>query len=211
MATSRKLAWATAIIIAAAFSLVLFLFVMPSGKFSEKDKPFTYHHDPRENPAAMKDIIVNPKAVYGFSPNPDSVRLGSYAKDFDWSDKNMVAEMREQRAAYHKTLRELYNLIETMLKENKSVEEIARAASKRRNEIRLYTYANDPEGLKLVMQSNLKTFGHEMGPEPDELFAKYGSWSIVLEKAMSTNAGMDACLGFYDDFYPFYNIGNPQQ
>ena len=28
----------------------------------------------------------------------------------------------------------------------------------------------------------------------------------VLEKALSTNAGMDACLGFYDEYYDFYDI-----
>ena len=36
---------------------------------------FAYEHDPRDNPEAMKDIIYNPAAVYGFSPSPDSTRL----------------------------------------------------------------------------------------------------------------------------------------
>ena len=27
-----------------------------------------------------------------------------------------------------------------------------------------------------------------------------------MEKALSTNAGMDACLGFYDEYYDFYDI-----
>lgn len=39
---------------------------------------FTYEHDPRENPNAMKDIIENPDAVYGFSPSPESDRLKEY-------------------------------------------------------------------------------------------------------------------------------------
>ena len=39
---------------------------------------------------------------------------------------------------------------------------------------------------------------------PDELFAQYGSWERVIEKAFSTNAGMDACLGLYDDYYYLY-------
>ena len=42
---------------------------------TERQAGFHYMHDPRENPAAMKDIIVNPDAVYGFSPAPDSARL----------------------------------------------------------------------------------------------------------------------------------------
>ena len=38
---------------------------------------FAYEHDPRDNPEAMKDIIYNSAAVYGFSPSPDSTRLKS--------------------------------------------------------------------------------------------------------------------------------------
>ena len=41
---------------------------------------FSYEHDPRENPEAMKDIVENADAVYGFSPNPESTRLGVYAE-----------------------------------------------------------------------------------------------------------------------------------
>ncbi|MBQ6780155.1 MAG: hypothetical protein IJP62_02870 [Treponema sp.] len=191
----------------AAFLIIAFCMgITREGIFSRNHTSFTYHHDPCENPEAMKDIVVNPKAVYGFSPSPTSKRLGNYVDSIDWTDPVQVAKAREQRAAYHESMTELYQLIGTMLQKNKSIEEIARAVSKRRNEIRLKTYVNDPEGLRLVMKSNLENFGHELGPEPDELFKKYGSWRLVLEKAMNTNAGMDACLGFYDDFYRFYNV-----
>ena len=97
-------------------------------------------------------------------------------------------------------------MIEDMLGEGKSVEEIARAVSRRRNEIRLESYKDDPEGLETVKKSNLETYGHEDGPDADELYEEYGSWQTVLEKALSTNAGMDACLGFYDDNYYTYDI-----
>lgn len=30
---------------------------------------------------------------------------------------------------------------------------------------------------------------------------------MVLEKATSANAGMDACCGLYDDFYYLYPVG----
>lgn len=172
------------------------------------DQPDTFHyiHDPRENPAAMKDIIENPEAVYGFSPNPDSTRLGEFADALDWTDPDQVAEARKQRAEYLESFSELYRMIEDMLGEAKSVEEIARAVSKRRNEIRLEAHKDDPEGLEIVKKSNLETYGHEDGPDAGELYEEYGSWQIVLEKALSTNAGMDACLGFYDDNYFTYDI-----
>jgi hypothetical protein len=110
------------------------------------------------------------------------------------------------RADYLASMSELYRMIEDMLGQARSVEEIARAVSKRRNELRLEAYKDDPEGLETVKKSNLEAFGHEEGPEADELYEKYGSWQMVLEKALSTNAGMDACLGFYDDNYYTYDI-----
>jgi hypothetical protein len=154
----------------------------------------------------MKDIIVNPDAVYGFSPDPDSTRLGEYADGIDWTDPEQVAEARQQRADYLDSLSELYRMIEDMLGQAKPVDEIARAVSGRRNELRLEAYEDDPEGLETAKKSNLETYGHEEGPDADELYEKYGSWQTVLEKALSTNAGMDACLGFYDDNYYTYDI-----
>ena len=168
---------------------------------------FTYEHDPRDNPDAMKDIVYNPDAVYGFSPSPNSTRLKDYVDALDWTDPEQVAEARALRQAYHDSMSELYRMIEDMLHEGKDVETIARAVSQRRNELRLESQADNPEALALTKKSNLETYGNEMGPTADQLYEKYGSWQTVLEKALSTNAGMDACLGFYDEYYDFYDIG----
>ena len=176
-----------------------------AGELSDTAKPFTYEHDPMENPKAAQDIIVNPDAVYGYSPSPDSVRLKEYA-DADWSDEALVESARQQRLAYHESISELYRLIEQMLGEAKNVEEIARAVSTRRNEIRLESYKDNPEGLEKVKKSNLETYGNENGPTPESLYEKYGSWQTVLEKALSSNPGMDACLGMYDDYYDTYDL-----
>jgi nucleoid-associated protein YgaU len=97
-------------------------------------------------------------------------------------------------------------MIEEMSVQNKSIEEIARAVSQKRNELRLDAYIGDPEGLARVKKSNLDTYGNENGPTIDYLYEKYGSWEAVLQKALSSNPGMDACLGLYDDFYSFYSI-----
>ncbi|MBQ9632955.1 MAG: FMN-binding protein [Lachnospiraceae bacterium] len=167
---------------------------------------FTYEHDPRDNPEAMKDIIYNPAAVYGFSPSPDSTRLKDYVDALDWTDPDQVAEARALRQAYHDSMSELYRMIEDLLHEGKDVETIARAVSQRRNELRLESEADDPEALALTKKSNLEAYGNEMGPTADQLYEKYGSWQTVLEKARGTNAGMDACLGFYDEYYDFYDI-----
>lgn len=189
-------------------ALALALACIPGFAFAESDAAtgFSYEHDPRDNPAAMRDIIVNPDAVYGFSPSSDSTRLGEYADALDWTDPDQVAEARAQRQAYHDSMSELYRMIEDMLLEGKDVETIARAVSRRRNELRLEAYADDPDGLERVKKSNLETYGDEMGPSADSLYEKYGSWQTVLEKALGTNPGMDACLGFYDEYYDLYDI-----
>lgn len=173
---------------------------------SEQLSGFHYVNDPRDNPSAMKDIVVNQEAIYGFSPDPESARLGEYATALDWTNPDEVAALKEQREAYLESYSELYSMIEDMLGEAKPLEEIARAVSRRRNELRLEAYADDPEGLAAVKRSNLKTYGHEDGPQADELYEKYGSWQTVLEKALSSNPGMDACLGLYDEYYYTYDV-----
>lgn len=169
-------------------------------------EPFTYEHDPRDNPKVMEDVIVNPDAVYGFSPSPSSTRLKEYVDAIDWTDPDQVAGARAQRQAYIDSMSGLYRMIEEMLTEGKDVETIARAVSQRRNELRLEAYKDDPDGLEIVKKSNLEAYGDEMGPSADSLYEKYGSWQTVLEKALGTNMGMDVCLGFYDEFYDFYDI-----
>ena len=184
--------------------------VTESGTESTADatgaESFHYQHDPMENPNAARDIIVNPEAVYGYSPSPDSVRLKQFADYLDWTDKEEVEAGRREREEYHENFSILYRTIEDMLGQGKNVEEIARAVSKARNEIRLASYEGNPEGLADVKESNLQTYGHEEGPTPDQLYEKYGSWQTVIEKALSSNPGMDACLGLYDEYYDTYDI-----
>jgi|GEM_PF-1658767 len=164
---------------------------------------FRYRHDPRLNARAMEDIVVDPEAVYGFSPSPYG-SLKQYVDAFNWSDPAALEISRDERITYHESLESMYVMLENMRAEGASTEEIARTVSRMRNEIRMIAYAEDPEGLALARARNLEQYGHEDGPTPDELFEKYGSWETVIEKAFSANPGMDACLGLYDDYYSLY-------
>lgn len=168
-----------------------------------QETAFTYIHDPRDNPGAMEDIIENADAVYGFSPDPGSERLGPYA-EYDWTDPEVVAEAQKDRRAYHESMDTMTDILYRMRDEGASIEEMARAVSEERNRLRIESYKDDPEGLAAVKESNLKTFGHEEGPTPDELFEKYGSWTAVMQKAFSPNLGMDVCCGLYDEYYWLY-------
>jgi hypothetical protein len=174
-----------------------------SGQIFSANGGFSYLHDPRENAEAMADILENPDAVYGFSPDPASKRLGSYAS-YDWTDPELVAKAQENRRAYHDSLESMTDILYRMRDEGASIEEMARAVSVERNRLRLESYRDDPEALAAAKESNLKTYGHEDGPTPDELYGQYGSWTTVLQKAFSANMGMDACCGLYDEYYPLY-------
>ncbi len=168
---------------------------------------FSYVHDPRLSAEAMRDIVENPDAVYGFSPDPESTRLGPYAQ-YDWTDPVFVAQAKEDRRAYHDSFQSMTDILDRMRAEGAAVEEIARAVSAERNRLRLAAYVNDPDGLEEARQSNLATYGNEDGPTPDYMFERYGSWEVVIQKAFSPNLGMDACCGLYDEYYQQYvNLG----
>ena len=195
-----------------AFLTVLFLITGNTAVYAEESNTtttqtsksgFVYVHDPMDDPEAAKDIIRNPDAVYGYSPSPDSTRLKDYVK-FDWTDEKTVEKARQERMDYHKSMEQIYDLTEKMVNEGKNIEEIARAASALRNQIRLDAYKDNPEGLEAAKKSNLDTYGNENGPTADSLYEKYGSWVTVLEKSASPNKGMDACLGLYDEMYSVY-------
>lgn len=170
---------------------------------TQSDEKFSYVHDPRTNPEAMKDIIEDPDAVYGFSPDPESERLGDYA-DYDWSDPKLVESAKKERKAYHDSMESMIDILYKMRDENASIEEMARAVSNERNRVRIEAYKDNPEGLEDAKKSNLKNYGHEEGPTPEELYEKYGSWITVLQKAFSPNLGMDVCCGLYDEYYLLY-------
>ncbi len=169
---------------------------------------FRYVHDPMENSKAREDILIDPDAIYGYSPNPESKRLGTFTS-YDFSDPVLVEKSRQDRIAYHKQDARLYEILSDCEARGDSTETAARLISRMRNLLRLQSYAGNPEGLQKVKQSNLKTYGNEEGPTADSLFEKYGSWEKVIEKAMSSNPGMDACLGLYDDYYMTY-VANGQ-
>ena len=196
-------------IITSAAVLILLLSVACA---CAESSPFAYEHDPRENPEAMRDIVVNPDAVYGFSPSPaEESTLKEFADVIDWTDPEQVAAARQQRLEYHESMEELYEIILSMAEEDQDIETIARTVSRRRNELRLEANADDPDSLALVKKRNLETYGNEFGPAPESLYEKYGSWEMVLMKALGTNSGMDACLGFYDEYWYIYDLEQEEE
>ena len=168
----------------------------------EQAQPFHYQHDPRLNPYAMEDIVEDENAVYGFRP-VETGNLKQYA-GIAWDDPEEVGKKRAERIAYHDSFSELYDLAGKMFAQGAEIEEIARAVSTRRNELRIKSYEGDPDGLARMKARNLEKYGREEGALPEEHFKLRGSWESVLEGALSVNSGMDACVGLYDDYYDLY-------
>lgn len=172
----------------------------------EGTSQFVYKNNPLDNPKATKDILKNDDAVYGFVPDTNSDRIGDYANKIDWTDPEQVATARARREAYHQKNENIYKEIEELRNQGASSQEIATEASRMRNQNRLDDYSDDPEGLEILKNSNMREYNNPNGPTPESLYEKYGSWDVVLEKTLSTNSGMDACCGLYDKYYYLYNI-----
>ena len=168
----------------------------------EQAQPFHYQHDPRLNPYAMEGIVEDENAVYGFRP-VETGNLKQYA-GIAWDDPEEVGKKRAERIAYHDSFSELYDLAGKMFAQGAEIEEIARAVSTRRNELRIKSYEGDPDGLARMKARYLEEYGREEGALPEEHFKLRGSWESVLEGALSVNSGMDACVGLYDDYYDLY-------
>lgn len=165
---------------------------------------FVYVHNPIYNDSVLVDAVYDEEAYFGFKPNLTG-SLKSYA-NYDWTLEKDVLEYREARIKYiEENDKKIKDLELELRAQNKTIEEIARACSNLRNQIRLDQYKDDPEGLATLKERNLSKYGHEEGPLPDELYAKYNnSWETVLKKCYSTNMGMDACCGVYDKYFYMY-------
>ncbi len=171
---------------------------------NEKPAKFTYVHNPALNPKVLEDAEVDANAVFGFKPNTTG-SLSTYTS-YDWTIESDVLIYKQNRIDYIEENDGRLKALENELRaQGKSIEEIARACSLLRNQIRLDQYKNDPEGLEKLKERNMTKYGHEDGPTPDESYTKYGSWEMVLEKAYTTNRGMDACCGVYDLYFYLYN------
>ena len=165
---------------------------------------FMYVHNPSYQRAVLADAEYDMNAVFGYKPSA-SGSLAQFA-GYDWTNEEAVLGYKEERIKYISENDERIKTLENDLRsQNKSIEEIARECSTLRNQIRLEQYKDDPEGLALLKERNLSKYGHEEGPLPDELYQKYGSWEMVLEKCYSVNRGMDACCGVYDMYFYLYN------
>ena len=165
-----------------------------------KKAKFKYKNNPMDNPKAARDIIENSDAVYGFSPNPDSTRIGKFANKIDWTDPQQVEIAKQTRLEYHVNNEQM---LDNLYKQGYSTEDIARKMVNGRNANRLNSYLEkgDMEGYEIARKSNIDTYQNANGPTPELMLKKYGSWEDVINASVSSNPGMDACVGLYDKYH----------
>ena len=106
---------------------------------------FRYVHDPRKNPCAMKDIVEDESAIYGFRPS-ETGSLKAYASA-DWSDPAVVEAGRQDRIAYHNSINSMYDMLKEYEKAGKSVEEIAQKAGMEPDKTMIILTKLEIEGL----------------------------------------------------------------
>ena len=159
-----------------------------------------YKNNPMDNPKAARDIIENPNAVYGFSPNPEFTRIGKYANKIDWTNPEQVAIARQTRKAYHDANE---SMLQSLYDKGYTTQDIAKKMVEERNSNRINSYIKngDLEGLAIVKQSNLETYGNEFGMSLEQALDKYGSYQEVINATVGSNPGMDACTGLYDIYH----------
>ncbi|MEU6991129.1 hypothetical protein ABZ953_10795 [Streptomyces sp. NPDC046465] len=114
--------------------------------------------------------------------------------------REMTPEEREQaretRMRYHGLLDEMESVAADMRASGASDEEIARKLVDMRNEAKDITRAGmSPEAVQALEARNMKKYGNPLGPTADQQFAKYGSWSAVIEAATRSSAAVDQELG----------------
>lgn len=96
----------------------------------------------------------------------------------------MAASREERRRAYEQAVVGLRARADKLLAEGRDEEAVARELVAARNELkRQARLADDPDDVRLMELRNLARYGDPLGPGPEQLFRKYGSWVGVIEAA----------------------------
>ena len=94
-------------------------------------------------------------------------------------------------------------MLQSLYDKGYTTQDIAKKMVEERNSNRINSYIKngDLEGLAIVKQSNLETYGNEFGMSLEQALDKYGSYQEVINATVGSNPGMDACTGLYDIYH----------
>jgi hypothetical protein len=89
-----------------------------------------------------------------------------------------------RRRLYEEQVRALAGVADRLLSLGWPEEKVARHLVDARNRLKIVARrADDPAIVALIEARNFARYGHPVGPTADQLVARYGSWSAVIEAA----------------------------
>ncbi|MET9671473.1 hypothetical protein ABZY68_00035 [Streptomyces sp. NPDC006482] len=101
-------------------------------------------------------------------------------------------EAQRTRIRYHGLLEDMHRTEADMREAGFTDEEIARELVDMRNQAKEITRAGmSPEEVRILEERNLAKYGNPLGPNADQLYAKYGSWQQVIDASMRTSYAVD--------------------
>ncbi|MDV5147131.1 hypothetical protein R1T08_23840 [Streptomyces sp. SBC-4] len=101
-------------------------------------------------------------------------------------------EAQRTRMRYHGLLEDMHRTEANMREAGFTDEEIARELVDMRNQAKEITRAGmSPEEVRILEERNLAKYGNPLGPNADQLYAKYGSWQQVIDASMRTSYAVD--------------------
>ena len=101
-------------------------------------------------------------------------------------------EAQRTRMRYHGLLEDMHRTEADMREAGFTDEEIARELVDMRNQAKEITRAGmSPEEVRILEERNLAKYGNPLGPNADQLYAKYGSWQQVIDASMRTSYAVD--------------------
>ena len=153
--------------------------------------------NPSDNPKVLADAMEDSTAVYRYRPREDG-SIKQFA-NYEWSDPKVVAELRKIRLDYLQENKSYQNLVDNMRNAGYSDTEIAQRLVAERNAHRLSYYIN--ETGKIINEDLYRQAVEHCVSYEDlrkGINGKPAKTDLqIIESAMKSNPGYDACCGLY--------------
>ena len=153
----------------------------------------------------LKEIHVDKKAAYGYSPNEGT----TYSK-YDFTDIEATKNNHIIRKEYLEQSRKIQEEIDLMVANGASKQEIANKVVEMRNQDKILSRAKmNPEDLAPIEARNMKMYGNKVGPDATWLFKSKKAkledlklnptddevWNAVINGSMKKDDVLNTLLG----------------
>jgi hypothetical protein len=146
---------------------------------------------PNYDVSLPRDVETNPATVYGLGPKP-----GTRFSRGNFTDSTTVAKNRAIREDYLSGTTVLEDTAARMRAAGAGEEAVARELVGVRNAEKVTARQSmNPEEVRQLEEGNMKLYGDPVGPTPEYLYNKLGSWEAVSASALEKNLSLYYLLG----------------